>query len=139
VGANLGGMPIPGPTGGRCPAYIANTVVLMGKNVKNRDASWKLMEEFVSTQSILEDASLAGQMPTRKSVLNAPFFASEAGRELREWGRYMVENPYTFKWPLKFPVLSVILANVVQDIIGRKAPIKDRLEQAATEWNREMA
>jgi ABC-type glycerol-3-phosphate transport system substrate-binding protein len=139
VGANLGGMPIPGPTGGRCPAYIANTVVLMGKNVKNRDASWKLMEEFVSTQSILEDASLAGQMPTRKSVLNAPFFASEAGRELREWGRYMVENPYTFKWPLTFPVLSVILANAVQDIIGRKAPIKDRLEQAATEWNREMA
>lgn len=137
VGNNLAGMPIPGPDGGTCPAYIANTVLMMGKNVRNREAAWGLMDEFVSHDSLLDDARLAGQVPTRKSVFQDAWFTSDAGKELGAWGKYMVTQPYTFKWPLKFPMASTIIANAVQDILGKKAPIKERLDQAAAEWNQE--
>ncbi|MHB1005488.1 MAG: ABC transporter substrate-binding protein [Chloroflexota bacterium] len=137
VGKNLAGMPLPGPKSGSCPAYIANTVVMMGKNVHNPEAAWGLMEEFVSVESLLDDAKRAGQAATRKSVLADPYFSSPEGKEMATWSKYMVDQPYTFKWPLKFPILSTIIANAAQDVIGKKAPIKERLDQAAAEWNKE--
>ncbi|MHB9091652.1 MAG: hypothetical protein ACYC7H_09545, partial [Chloroflexota bacterium] len=106
-------------------------------NVHNPEAAWGLMEEFVSVESLLDDAKRAGQAATRKSVLADPYFSSPEGKEMATWSKYMVDQPYTFKWPLKFPILSTIIANAAQDVIGKKAPIKERLDQAAAEWNKE--
>lgn len=107
----------------------------------NKEAAWKLLEFFHSPDFELTALKGAGQLPTRKSLMNDLFFSTDAGKRAKSWLDYMVANQHeqtVFKIK-KIEALTDALADAAQQIIANKADVKSTLAAAAQKYDSQIS
>jgi multiple sugar transport system substrate-binding protein len=130
------------PSFGDRPAPV-NTAgawtLVMGKGA-NTEAAWRLMEFMQSPEAELIDARVGGELPTRKSTLEQPFFRTDEARRMMGWLSYMAENPHpaTLLKVKKVEVLTDVMADAAQQIIVNKADVKATLAAAAQRYDAQI-
>jgi multiple sugar transport system substrate-binding protein len=102
----------------------------------NKDAAWKFMEFMQSNEAELIDAKVGGETPTRKSTLKDPFFDTPDAARIKDVTTWLAANPHeasTLKIK-KIELLIDVLGDASQQIIGRKADVKQSLTEAAQKY-----
>lgn len=127
----------PSFTGDIAPASTEGGWTLCMSNGANQEAAWKLIDFFHGNEAELIDAEVAGELPTRKSVLEDPFFQSEEFARQREWLDYLAEHGHpatTIKIEHR-QELANILGDASQRIIAGQADVASTLADAAAQYD----
>jgi ABC-type glycerol-3-phosphate transport system substrate-binding protein len=69
------------------------------KASKNRDAAWKFIQHWTSSEMQPYQAETAGYLPVRRSVADAPAFKDPQNAHIRWALTYAAEHPLDFAWP----------------------------------------
>jgi ABC-type glycerol-3-phosphate transport system substrate-binding protein len=122
------------------PANTANSWTLVMPKGAKKEAAWKLIEFLQSNESEIIDASVGGELPTRKSTLKDPFFQTPAAGKMLSFLNYLMESPHpaTSTKIKKLEVLKDVLADGAQQIIGNKADVKSTLAVAAQKYDAQI-
>ena len=102
--------------------------MMMGKDCKNKEAAWKFIEHITSPESQIITAKTTGEMPTRKSPYNDPWFKSKDAAELMFWKDYMEKYGKMPRYPEKYVELSQLIADAAQEIVTPQCPTKGGAE-----------
>jgi ABC-type glycerol-3-phosphate transport system substrate-binding protein len=138
VNGDLGTTTMPTPDGGTPTAPTSSEgghTLVMSKNA-NRDAAWKLIEFFQSEEAELIDATVAGQLPTRKSNLADGFFKSDKFSRQAAWLEYFQANAHAATTIIieKRREFADILGDAAQRIISTKSDVASTLSRAADQY-----
>jgi len=139
IGANLRTAYMPSFTVDKpSPAYTTGQMLAIGTNSKQKEAAWKFIRHYLSPESQLLDAKIAGTLPVRKSVYADPWFKTKDAESLVQWKTYIEQYGRTMRYPEKFSVLQEWLAEAAQQIVVKGDPIKKTLDDVAARWNAEI-
>jgi ABC-type glycerol-3-phosphate transport system substrate-binding protein len=139
VGKNLRTAPIPSPDPARpSPAVVAGQTLAMGKFCKEKEAAWKFIEHMISPEMEIINAKVGGEMPSRKSTYDDPWFRTADAELMRSWKDYILKLNLGIKYPEKFVTLSDFIAEAAQQVITSRRPAKDALDDAAKKWHAEI-
>jgi multiple sugar transport system substrate-binding protein len=107
----------------------------------HRPAAWKLIEFFHSREAELIDAQAGGEMPTRPSTLEDPFFSGPDFARQREWLEYLQEHGHaaTVFGIQKREEFIELLGDAAQDILANRADVATRLAEAADAYSQVLA
>ena len=135
LGENLQTAWFPGYTADKpAPAHVMGWNMMMGKDSKQREAAWKFIDHMTSTESQIITAKVTGEMPTRKSAYNDPWFRSKEAAELMFWKDYMERYGKMPRYPEKYVELSQLIADAVQEVVLRNAAPQEALNKAAERY-----
>jgi ABC-type glycerol-3-phosphate transport system substrate-binding protein len=136
IGANLATGPIPGFEAGKPgPTGSSGWTLGIGKSTKNREASWKFIEHYVSARAQMIDAKVSSSLPCRTSVYKDPFFASGDGVEMKSWADYMTQHGRMPKLPENYPRLLEFEAIAIQKVVLNSEDPKKALDEAVKSYN----
>ncbi|MCL4532381.1 MAG: extracellular solute-binding protein [Actinobacteria bacterium] len=139
VGKNLRTAPIPSPDPTKpSPAIVAGQCFVMGKFCKDKESTWKFIEHMISPEMEGINAKVAGQMPTRKSTYDDPWFKSPDAEMMNSWKDYILERNLGVKYPAKFVTLADFVAVAAQEVVTNRRPVKEALDDAAKKWDAEI-
>ena len=127
----------PSFTGEIAPASTEGGWTLCMSKGANEEAAWKLIDFFQSNEAELIDAEVGGELPTRKSALEDPFFQGEEFTQQREWLDYLAEHGHpatTIKIEHR-QELANILGDAAQRIIAGQADVASTLTDAAAQYD----
>jgi ABC-type glycerol-3-phosphate transport system substrate-binding protein len=140
VGKNLRTAPIPSPDPARpSPAIVAGQCLVMGRFCRDREATWKFIEHMISPEMEVINAKVGGEMPSRKSAYDDPWFKSADAEQMRSWKDYILRRNLGVKYHEKFVTLSDFIAEAAQQMITNRRPAKDALDDAARKWHAEIS
>jgi multiple sugar transport system substrate-binding protein len=122
----------PGPTG-PCPAFASGKFLMMTKSCQEKEAAGHFIESMVSPEAQLANAKLATEIPSRKSVVQDPWFATPEAADLKFAIDYMAGSPHVFKYPKRTDLLQTRIALAAQQMMSGR-PVRDALQQVAEEW-----
>lgn len=137
LGSRLQTAPWPGfKSGEPSPAWTTGWILAIGAHSSDKPGAWRLMQAFLSPEVQLMSARIAGEMPSRKSILRDPWFASPEASEMRQWLAYASDYPLRAQLPEKWALMFDALAQSAEEmIVGQVAP-KEALARAAERYNR---
>jgi ABC-type glycerol-3-phosphate transport system substrate-binding protein len=127
----------PSFTGEIAPASTEGGWTLCMSKGADEEAAWKLIDFFQSNEAELIDAEVGGELPTRKSALDDPFFQGEEFARQREWLDYLAEHGHpatTIKIEHR-QELANILGDAAQRIIAGQADVASTLTEAAAQYD----
>jgi multiple sugar transport system substrate-binding protein len=116
------------------PAHVMGWLMMMGKDCKNREAAWKFIEHITSPESQIITAKTTGEMPTRKSPYNDPWFKSKDASELMFWKDYMERYGKMPRYPEKYVELSQLIADAAQEVVLHNVQPKEALDKAVQRY-----
>jgi multiple sugar transport system substrate-binding protein len=116
------------------PAHVMGWLMMMGKDCKNKEAAWKFIEHITSPESQIITAKTTGEMPTRKSPYNDPWFKTKEASELMFWKDYMEKYGRMPRYPEKYVELSQLIADAAQEVVLRNVKPKDALNKAVQRY-----
>lgn len=124
----------PGYTRGNPPpGHVFGHDLVMGKDTKNPEAAWKFIEHMTSAESQIIAAKNAGEMPSRKSAFDDPWFKSKDGAEMMFWKDY-ADHGRMPSPPEKYIALMEILTGAAQEVVLRNVPPQSALNKAAERY-----
>lgn len=128
----------PSPEGTPPPVPVYGWTLGMSRSSKNRDEAWALIDALTNTHAQVLNAQKAGETPTRKSALQDPWFGTDEAAEMRTWVEYISKNsrPDPTQQVVQVNQLGDLLNIAIQEIILKKRPIKEALDEAAANWNK---
>jgi len=129
---------LPNFSGGPTPASTEGGWTLQMSKGAKKDAAGKLIEFFHSKEAELMDAQVAGELPTRQTTLQDPFFQTEDFARPRAWLEYLRQNGHpatTIKIEHR-EELANILGDALQKIIAVRADVKSTLADAASQYDK---
>jgi ABC-type glycerol-3-phosphate transport system substrate-binding protein len=116
------------------PVYCSGKWMVIGKDSKEKGAAALFIEEETSPEAQVINARLANELPSRKSALNDPWFASPEAADMkvmveaaRQYGRTMFYHERELE-------LQTMVAEATQQIIGKRKSVKDALDDVAKTW-----
>lgn len=123
------------------PANNAGAWTLTMSKGAKRDAAWRLMEWFQSPEAELIDAQVGGEIPTRTSTLDDPWFDEEEAGRIGDYLEWMSANPHeaTSLKIRDYPAFVDALGDAVQRIISQQADVEETLGEAAERYERGIA
>ena len=127
--------PVPGFGKGPAPATIFGWVMTMSKDVKHPDEAFKFIEHLISPESQEIYAMIGGEVPSRKSTYQKPWFKTKDAEEMNMWKDYIDNHGRLFLWPEKYTPLAELWAKAAQEIILKDSPVKETIANAAKEYN----
>ena len=108
----------------------------IGINSKNKDAAWKFIKFMVKPEAQLINAKVADQLPAIKSVLQDPWFNTNQGSHLLQWGNNLAKNSRGLKIPEHYIFLMDCMAKAYEQVLVGGKPIPEALEEAAKQFNK---
>ena len=136
LGENLQTGPVPGFDSSKpAPANTSGWVYAIGKDSKNPQAAWAFIEHAVSQESQVINARLGGEVPSRKSTYDDPWFKTPEAAELLSWKRYITEHGRALKYPEKYLDGMEYLADEAAAVLLTNKPIQQALDDAARKYN----
>jgi ABC-type glycerol-3-phosphate transport system substrate-binding protein len=116
------------------PVYCSGKWMVIGRDCKEKEAAALFIEEETSPEAQVINARLANELPSRKSALNDPWFASPEAADMkvmveaaRQYGRTMFYHERELE-------LQTMVAEATQQIIGKRKSVKDALDDVAKTW-----
>lgn len=130
--------PIPGPDG-PVPITSMGWFLAMGANTEHPEWAWRYMEHVTSPEMQALHAEIAGEMPTRASAFEEPFFTdTEEGREAAGWFELPAQyGSAPLRIPLEYRTFMRGLVMAAHDIVLGGQPIAETLDRYADEFNDE--
>jgi multiple sugar transport system substrate-binding protein len=109
------------------------------KTSKNPDAAWKFIDFMLSPEMQMVNARVAGELPSRVSVLKDPWFGTtDTGKEQLQWvewirayGRLETVHPELSKW-------SMANTNAFHELLLTTKPAEDILSSWTKWYNTEV-
>jgi multiple sugar transport system substrate-binding protein len=136
IGDNLQSMPLPYPDGTKPSAYVTGWDLCIGRSSKHTAEAWKLVAHHTAAENQVTYAKIAGELPSRKSAFQDPFFESAAGKEMHGWADYIARDSQGYVLPAKFLELGDILGVAASRIVVEGVPVRQALQEAEAEYNR---
>lgn len=114
--------------------------LVMGKDAQTEEA-WRFMEFMQSAEIELIDAQVGGEIPTRQSVLEHPWFETEEAQRMRGYINWMSANPHeaTTLRIERAEVFTDILGTAMQEIMVNRADVATTLSNAAERYEAQLA
>ncbi|MBI2528250.1 MAG: extracellular solute-binding protein [Candidatus Rokubacteria bacterium] len=139
IGMNVVVVPVPSNNPSKpAPALVGGYVLGISKSSKHPREAWRFIKHAVSGEAQLVRAKLAQSMPTRRSVYDDPFFATEQADVIRAAREFTEKGVKPFMFPSGYQVMADALADAVQNVMLYNAPIKAELDRAAARYNAEV-
>lgn len=136
LGDNLQSAPIPGFDRTKpSPANTSGWVYAIGKDCKNPEAAWAYIEHAVSRESQVINARVGGEIPSRKSTYDDPWFRTRDAAELLSWKDYIANYGRALKYPEKYLDAMEYLADEAAAVILNNKPIQQALDDAARKYD----
>lgn len=118
------------------PALIFGWTLAISSVSKNPDGAWKFLEYMISPEAQLINARVAGELPSRKSTYNDPWFKTEDAIHMKIWKDYIKNYGRGFKYPEKYTQMAEGWGDAIQKAILEDADIKQVLDEAAQNYNK---
>ena len=116
------------------PALSSGKWMVMGKDCKEKEAVGLFIEEQVSPEAQVINASVAAEVPSRKSALKDPWFSTPEAADMKFMVDYVRQHGRTMPYHEKHLELSNMVAEGAQQIITRRKSVKDALDELAKAW-----
>ena len=113
------------------PALSSGKWMVMGKDCKEKEATGLFIEEQVSPEAQVINASVAAELPSRKSALKDPWFNTPEAADMKVMVDYVRQHGRTMPYHEKHLELSSMVAEATQQIISRPKSVKDALDEVA--------
>lgn len=131
-GDRLRTAPFPGLTADRpLPAHVFGWSLVIGKDSKNKELAWKFVDFMTSPETQVITARMTGELPTRKSPYQDPFFNEPGAAEVRMWKDYMERVGFAPRYPRNYVEICQLIADAAQAVIIRNVDPKAALDRAA--------
>ena len=91
---------------------------------------------MVNPEAQLINAQVADQLPAIKSVLKDPWFRTNQGSQLLQWGNNLAKNSRGLKIPEHYIFLMDCMATAYEEILVGGKPIPEALEEATKKFNK---
>lgn len=127
------------------PAKPSPTVVTgwgMGipRGSKNPEGAWEYIKEYVGPEAQEINARVAGTLPTRRSVLERPYFKSPEAAYMRWWLDYVAERGEVIINVASFAQLNEAMVDPLHQLLVRPGTkVGPLLEAAAKRYNDALA
>jgi multiple sugar transport system substrate-binding protein len=108
----------------------------IGINSKNKDAAWRFIKFMLKPEAQLINAKVADQLPAIKSALQDPWFHTNQGAQLLQWGDNLAKNSRGLKIPEHYIFLMDCMAKAYEQVLVGGKPIPEALEEAAKRFNK---
>jgi multiple sugar transport system substrate-binding protein len=116
------------------PAFAGGKFLVMGKDTREPEAAALFMEHILSPEAQLINARIASEPPSRRSVLNDPWFSTPEAADLKVALEYMAAHPHAFRYHEKHNRLADIIAVETQQMVSNRKPIGEALDAMAKQW-----
>lgn len=120
------------------PVHELGWALVMGKHAKQPEAAWKFME-FMTSPEAQVNVAQGGEMPTRKSTYNNPWFKSPEAEAMVGWSDYIAKNGRTGHYPAGWFDFGQILAAETQSILLKGVPPEQALANVVERYNKSIA
>lgn len=135
-GANLKLAPLPGIDGsGPAPAHVFGWTVALGKDSKHPEEAAKFMRHMTSAESQLARVQKTGELPTRDSVYNDPWFATPEGASANTLAKWFRSHGRSLNAGEHFVEASQLWAEALQKMVVEGADAKTVADEAAKAYN----
>jgi ABC-type glycerol-3-phosphate transport system substrate-binding protein len=135
LGQKLKTAPMPSFKPGRpAPALVAGQSFMIGKHSKHPEEAWKFIEHMISPESQLINATLAGQVPTRKSTLQDDWFKGPEAAEMLEWLDYAMNYGESMYYNEQWITLVDAIAMAFEEVLVNDRPVQESLDKAANAY-----
>lgn len=139
VGKSFGIRPSPGPEAGKpMPALVTGKFLVISKDCREQEAAGLFIEHMLEPAVQLVNAKVAGEPPSRKSVLKDPWFQTPEAADMRVQLEYMAAHPHPWKYHPKNNLLADLFAAGAQAMIQNRKPAKEVVGEIARRWNDEV-
>jgi multiple sugar transport system substrate-binding protein len=103
---------------------------------KHPDAAWEYIHNYISADALEINARVAGTLPTRKSVMNRPFFQTQEAAYLRWWMEYVAERSEHVINVATFSQLNETMVDALhQVLLSPGTDVKKVLDDAVKRYN----
>jgi len=113
------------------PALSSGKWMVIGKDCKEKEAAGLFIEEQVSPEAQVINASVAAEVPSRKSALKDPWFSTPEAADMKVMVEYVRQHGRTMPYHEKHLELSSMVAEAAQQIISKRKSAKDALDDVA--------
>lgn len=123
------------------PARPSPTIVTgwgMGipRGSKKAEAAWRYLDWYLQPEAQETNARLAGTLPSRRSVLDGPFFQTPEAAYMRWWLDYVAERGETVINVASFAQLNEAMVDVLHAALSDpSAKLKPLLDAAVQRYN----
>ncbi len=136
AGNNLQWAPPPSLEKGKpAPIHLLGFNLGMGKYSKAPDAAWKFME-FMTTPETQVLMAKGGELPSRKSTYQDPWFKQPDSRFMLELSDYMSKNGRVGRYPKGWLRFGQILAEETQSIVLKGVAPATAVANTVEKYNR---
>lgn len=125
---------IPGIEPGQGTAAIMGWTIGMGSSTKHPEAAWKFIEFMTSPQAQVTIAS-GGEVPSRLSTLDDPYFAEPDQANLLDLARNAETSGKPVVYPTNWLKMSNAIAHGLQEMYLNQVSASDAIAQAVQESN----
>jgi multiple sugar transport system substrate-binding protein len=118
------------------PSVISGWGLGIPRGAKEAEASWEYIRQYVDPAAQEINARIAGSLPTRKSVLAQPFFATKEAAYMRWWMDYVAERGELSPNVATFNQLNEVMTDALHQVLLRPAAnIQQVLNEAVGRYN----
>ncbi|HXX34454.1 MAG TPA: extracellular solute-binding protein, partial [Thermodesulfobacteriota bacterium] len=118
--------------------FPTGQALTIGIHSKNKDAAWRFIKFMVKPEAQLINAKVADQLPAIKSVLKDPWFQTNQGSQLLQWGNNLAKNSRGLKIPEHYIFLMDCMATAYEEALVGGKPIPQALGEAAKRFNKRV-
>ena len=128
---------LPSGDGSPPPIAVQGWSLGISRDSTNQENAARFIHHMTSSAAQLENARDAGELPTRKSVLNSPWFQTDEAAEMRGWVQYIADGSRNdpANELRNINDLGDLLNEAAQEIVLNDTPIKSALDRAASRWD----
>ncbi|HZR02124.1 MAG TPA: sugar ABC transporter substrate-binding protein [Burkholderiales bacterium] len=124
--------------GKAAPVHVLGWTFVMGKHTKHPEAAIKFME-YMTSPEVQVVIAKAGEMPTRKSTYNDPWFKTPEASAMRDWAQYIARNGKVGQYPSGWLNFGQILASESQGIVLKGVSPAQALANVVERYNKAQA
>jgi multiple sugar transport system substrate-binding protein len=118
------------------PTVITGWGFGIPRGSKHADAAWEYLTYYIGAEAQEINARVAGSLPTRKSVLDRPFFQTKEAAYMRWWMDYSAERGEIIINVPTFTQLNEVMVDALQVVLNTPAAnMKQTLDDAVKRYN----
>ncbi len=135
AGDNLGWThPMTYTKGTVSPVALVGYSLAVGAHSPHPSEAWKFIE-FMTRPKSQEILAESGELPTRKSAYQLPFFSSPQATTLLEWSKFIGEHGSVQTYPVEWSDFGTMLADAMQSIVLQGVSPVEARDQLIKKYN----
>jgi ABC-type glycerol-3-phosphate transport system substrate-binding protein len=98
------------------PIALVGYSLAVGVHSKNPEAAFKFIE-YMTRPASQEIMAKAGELPTRKSAYDLPYFSTPEAATAVAWSKFIAEHGVVKSYPVEWSDFALLLSDAMQSIV----------------------